>query len=192
MTNHRQTPSQTIGPFFHDALMRDGVDDLDPNRDAGRPLIIVGSVRDGAGEPVDDAMIELWQPNGDGRFRHPLDLWDATSKDSFIGFGRVATDLQGGFRLRTVIPGTVPSPTGETQAPHLNVHIFARGLLNRLMTRIYFDGLPENATDPVLNACAPERRATLTATADGTEEDIPRFRFDIRLQGDEETVFFAL
>ena len=192
MSARPQTPSQTIGPFFHDALLRDGVDDLDPRGTAGRPVVIVGTVRDGAGTPVDDAMVEVWQPDGEGRFRHPLDRWDDAHAEAFVGFGRVATDLEGGFRVRTVMPGPVAAPAGGLQAPHLNVHLFARGLLDRLMTRIYFEGDPTNADDPVLRACAPERRATLLAVLDGTEDGVPRYRFDIRIQGDDETVFFAL
>ncbi len=191
MSGRRQTPSQTIGPFFHDALMRDGVDDLDPRRAAGSPVVIVGTVRDGAGTAVDDAMVEVWQSDGDGRFCHPLDRWVDWDERGFIGFGRVATDLDGSFRFRTVLPGPVPAPTGALQAPHLNVHVFARGLLDRLMTRIYFDGDPRNADDPVLRSCEPRRRATLIATPYGADEGAPRYRFDIRLQGDDETVFFA-
>lgn len=187
-----QTPSQTIGPFFHDALMRDGVDDLDPGRLAGAPLIITGTVRDGAGTPIDDAMLEVWQPDGAGRFLHPLDRWGTVEAGSFVGFGRVATDGAGSYRLRTVKPGTIPAPSGGSQAPHLNVLVFARGLLDQVMTRIYFDGEPANATDPVLAGCDPSRRRTLVAVQEGPEEGVPCYRFDIRLQGDDETIFFAV
>jgi protocatechuate 3,4-dioxygenase alpha subunit len=190
MNGHLQTPSQTIGPFFHDALMRDGVDDLDPGRAAGSPLIVSGTVYDGSGTPIDDAMLEVWQSDGEGRFRHPLDHWEGQVPGSFIGFGRVATDLQGDFRLRSVMPGTVPDPRGGTQAPHFNLHIFTRGLLDRLTTRIYFEGEPANADDPVLRAADPSRRATLLAVPDGEEDGVACYRFDIRLQGEGETIFF--
>lgn len=192
MSEFLQTPSQTVGPFFHDALMRDGVDDLDPKRSAGSPILLTGSVLDGAGTPIDDAMIELWQSDGLGRFRHPLDHWDGPIEGSFIGFGRVATDLDGGYRVRTVLPGTVPAPGGGTQAPHLNVHIFTRGLLDRLTTRVYFEGERTNADDPVLNSIDEDRRGTLLAVKDGEEDGVARYRFDLRLQGDGETVFFDL
>lgn len=192
MTTPGQTPSQTIGPFFHDALMRDGVDDLDPERRAGDPVVLSGTLTDGSGAPIDDAMLEVWQPDGAGRFLHPLDRWDAVDAQSFVGFGRVATDQSGGFRLRTVMPGRIPHPSGEDQAPHLNVHVFARGLLDRVMTRIYFEGDASHATDPVLRACDPARRHTLVAVHSGTEEGVAHYRFDIRLQGDDETVFFTL
>lgn len=192
MSTPGQTPSQTIGPFFHDALMRDGVDDLDPKRSAGSPILIAGAVLDGSGTPIDDAMLEVWQSDGDGRFRHPLDHWSGPIEGSFIGFGRVATDLQGGYLLRTAMPGTIAAPAGGIQAPHLNVHIFTRGLLDRLTTRIYFEGEAANADDPVLSSLDPSRRATLIAQRDGEEDGVARYRFDLRLQGEGETVFFAV
>lgn len=192
MSTPGQTPSQTIGPFFHDALLRDGVDDLDPQRSAGSPILITGTVLDGSGTPIDDAMIEVWQSDGHGRFRHPLDHWNGPIEGSFIGFGRVATDLQGGYLLRTAMPGTVAAPEGGSQAPHLNVHIFTRGLLDRLTTRIYFEGEAANEGDPVLSSLDPDRRATLIAQRDGAEDGAARYRFDLRLQGEGETVFFAV
>lgn len=187
-----QTPAQTIGPFFHDALMRDGVDDLDPDRNAGRPIIVTGSVLDGGGTPIDDAMVEIWQSDGQGRYRHPLDHWTESTAGQFLGFGRVATDLQGGYRLRTVMPGSVATLDGGHQAPHLNVQIFTRGLLDRLTTRIYFDGNPANANDPVLGAADPARRTTLLAVQDGEDDGVACYRFDLRLQGDGETIFFDI
>ena len=115
---------------------------------------------------------------------------------SFIGFGRLGTDACGEFRARTVRPGTVPGPDGTVQAPHLNVHVFARGLLDQLWTRIYLADEPGNDTDPVLAAVPAERRHTLLAQPEsagasaGTDGPV-RYRFDIQLQGDQETVFFA-
>jgi protocatechuate 3,4-dioxygenase, alpha subunit len=192
VTDHQQTPSQTIGPFFHFALMRDGVDELDPAGEAGTPIVVEGAVLDGAGEVVSDAMVELWQSDGSGRYRHPADGRSSDVPSSFIGFGRVASADDGTFRLRTVMPGTVPGRDGAVQAPHLNVHVFARGVLDQLSTRIYFDGVESNAEDPVLAAVPPARRATLLARPVGEEDGARRYRFDIVLQGDAETVFFDL
>jgi protocatechuate 3,4-dioxygenase, alpha subunit len=190
MSSYRQTPPQTIGPFFHDALMRDGVDDLDPEGLAGSPIVIEGTVCDGAGEMVGDAMVEIWQSDGAGRYRHPADGRSSDAPSSFIGFGRVASADDGSFRVRTVMPGTVPGRDGTVQAPHLNVHLFARGLLDKVATRIYFDGHATNDADPVLASVPPERRDTLIANPDGQRQNVACFRFDIVLQGENETVFF--
>lgn len=190
MTEYPQTPSQTIGPFFHDALMRDGVGDLDPEGLAGSPIVIEGTVRDGSGDIVGDAMVEIWQSDGAGRYRHPADGRSADVPSSFIGFGRVASAEDGTFHARIVMPGTVPGRDGTVQAPHLNVHVFARGLLDKLATRVYFDGVEANDADPVLASVPPERRDTLIATPDGQQQDAARYRFDIVLQGAGETVFF--
>lgn len=163
------TPSQTVGPFFSHALpWLDGpkvTRDDDP-----RGLLLRGSVTDGAGEPVPDALVEIWQADADGRF-----------DTGFRGFGRCPTAADGSWAIRTVKPGA----TGPDTAPHIAVSVFARGLLNRVVTRIYFpDEAERNATDPGLTAVDPDRRETLVAAAmpDG-------YRFDIRLQGDGETVF---
>lgn len=190
MSDRPQTPSQTIGPFFHDALMRDGVDDLDPDATAGSAIVITGTVRDGAGDVVDDAMVEIWQSDGAGRYRHPADGRSADVARSFIGFGRVATADGGTFRVRTVMPGTVPGRGGTVQAAHLNIHVFARGLLDKLATRIYFEGHAANDRDPVLQSVPADRRDTLLARADGQEDGADRYRFDVVLQGVDETVFF--
>lgn len=190
MTMHPQTPSQTVGPFFHYALMRDGVEDLDPALDAGQPILVHGAVRDGAGEVVNDAMVEVWQADGAGRYRHPADGRASDVPTDFIGFGRVATAEDGTFRVWTVMPGTVPGPQGRVQAPHLNLHVFARGLLDQLTTRIYFAGHEANDADPVLDSVPSDRRHTLLARRDGDEDDRARYRFDVVLQGDDETVFF--
>lgn len=197
-----QSPSQTVGPFFHHALLRpldgtpgtDGIGTLDPEGVAGTPVVVTGQVLDGAGDPVTDAMVEVWQADGAGRFRHPRDARSGDVPDGFVGFGRVATDGSGTYRITTAMPGTVPGPGGTTQAPHLNVHVFARGLLDRLATRIY---LPAGAAaeaaldaDPVLAAVPADRRRTLIAQPDGTADGATAFRHDIVLQGAAETVFF--
>jgi protocatechuate 3,4-dioxygenase, alpha subunit len=186
-----QTPSQTVGPFFHDALMRAGVSDVDPDRTAGTPISISGQVLDGDGEPVSDAMIELWQADGAGRYRHPADGRQSDVPTSFIGFGRVATSDAGGFELTTAMPGTVPGRGGSVQAPHLNVHVFARGLLDQLWTRIYFAGNPANGDDPILRSLPEERRHTLLADPVDGDGEVQAYRFDVVLQGANETVFFA-
>jgi protocatechuate 3,4-dioxygenase, alpha subunit len=190
MNAHPQTPSQTIGPFFHDALMRHGVDDLDPEGRAGEPIVLIGAVRDGAGSGVADAMVEIWQSDGAGRYRHPADGRAPDIPTSFIGFGRVASTDDGAYRLRSVLPGTVPGRRGTVQAPHLNVHVFARGVLDKLATRIYFDGQAANEQDPVLSSVPADRRATLLARREGEEDGAARYRFDIVLQGADETAFF--
>jgi protocatechuate 3,4-dioxygenase, alpha subunit len=190
MSELPQTPSQTIGPFFHDALMRDGVDELDPAGEAGDPIVVTGAVLDGAGEAISDAMVEIWQSDGGGRYRHPADGRAGDVPTSFVGFGRVASTDEGTYRLNTVLPGTVPGRDGKVQAPHLNVHVFARGVLDKLATRIYFEGRDANERDPVLVSIPAERRASLLARPDGEEDGVTRYRFDIVLQGEDETVFF--
>jgi protocatechuate 3,4-dioxygenase, alpha subunit len=180
------TPSQTIGPFFAYALTPRayGGSELATEQVAGEGVAgerirIEGTVFDGDGAPVGDAMIETWQADAEGRFH-------ADGNAGFTGFGRAETSAEGGFFIETIRPGALPGPNGTTQAPHLTVSVFARGLLIRLATRIYFDDEPGNAQDPVLALVPAERRGTLIAKrgAGGV------FRFDIRLQGEDETVFF--
>ena len=131
------------------------------------------------------------RPTREGRYAHPADGRPPAS-NSFRGFGRAATDENGGFFFATVkpgaVPGTVNGPGGKLQAPHINVGLFARGMLKRLFTRIYFAGEPANATDPILALVPPERRATLLAKPDPAKPGL--WRFDIHLQGPDETVFF--
>lgn len=182
------TPSQTVGPFLAIGLpWADGPFVVPPGTPGS--IVIEGRVLDGAGQPVPDALVETWQADPDGRFDHPDDprgLVPAAA--GFRGFGRSATDPDGSYRIVTFRPGPLPCPGGGTEAPHLDVSVFARGLLDRVVTRIYFPGDAEaNGGDPVLSSIAdPVRKATLIAIdeADG------RFRFDIRLQGEGETVFF--
>ena len=158
------TPSQTVGPFFHIGLPDDGGHELVP---PGHPhaIRLLGTVLDGEGEPVRDALIELWQANRDGRYDHPEDAREEIPLEpGFRGFGRCGTDTSGGYRFVTVKPGPVPHPDGAMQAPHIDVSVFARGLLKRLVTRIYFpDERDANESDPVLASVEPERRASLVA-----------------------------
>jgi protocatechuate 3,4-dioxygenase alpha subunit len=181
------TPSQTVGPFFGFALPYDAGPGL---VDEGHPdaIRIEGVVYDGAGAPVPDALIEIWQANQAGRYAHPDDdREELPLDDGFLGFGRCATDPDGRFWFRTLKPGAVPGPGGAPQAPHVAVNVLARGLLRQLPTRIYFpDEAEANAADPVLAAIEDAAaRETLIAREDGGV-----LRFDIRLQGDSETVFF--
>lgn len=183
------TPSQTVGPFFGFALPYEGAAELVPPGDP-RAVRIGGAVLDGAGEPVNDAMVELWQANAAGRYAHPEDAReDIPLEDGFTGFGRCGTDVDGRFAFTTVKPGPVPGPDGRAQAPHIEVSVFARGLLKRVVTRIYFPAEQEaNAADPVLASLDdPRLRESLIAVPDGGA-----LRFDIHLQGDRETAFFAL
>jgi protocatechuate 3,4-dioxygenase alpha subunit len=184
------TPSQTIGPFLAIGLPWPDGPFVVPDGAPGA-ISIGGRVLDGAGEPVPDALIETWQAAPDGSFAHPDDPRGARAAASFRGFGRCATDSGGRYRISTLRPGPVPAVDGGMQAPHLDVSVFARGLLDRIVTRIYFpDCEAANAADPVLAAITPAgRRATLIAVAEPAAGQ-SGFRFDIRLQGDRETVFF--
>ena len=178
------TPSQTVGPFFHIGLpWRDGADVVEEGTPGA--IRIEGRVLDGAGDPVPDALVETWQASPDGRYDHEDDPRGAVA--GFRGFARCPTDGGGTFSILTVKPGATPGPQGTTQAPHLAVSLFARGLLNRVVTRIYFADEPAaNAADPTLGALDEAERATLLAApVDGG------YRLDLRLQGDGETAFFA-
>jgi protocatechuate 3,4-dioxygenase, alpha subunit len=180
------TPSQTIGPFLHIVLPWPDGPDVVPEGTPGA-LQLTGRVVDGAGDPVTDALIETWQADVDGGFLHPDDpRGTGTSGGGFRGFGRCPTDATGSYRIRTLKPGALPAPGGATEAPHLDVSVFARGLLDRVVTRIYFPDDPANAADPVLASVPAERRSTLIARTEAPGV----LRFDIVLQGADETVFF--
>jgi protocatechuate 3,4-dioxygenase alpha subunit len=184
------TTSQTVGPFFKigfkwlycDNLAREGV--------SGERVTIQGRVFDGDGVPVPDAILEVWQANAHGKYDHPEDTQDKPLEPGFKGYGRVATSADGAFRFATIKPGPVPGPNGKEQAPHLVISVFMRGVLRRLVTRIYFPEESRNAADFVLNLVEPARRSTLIAKKvagrPGTLE------WNVVLQGPEETVFFDL
>lgn len=184
MTRLLPTPSQTVGPYLSIGLPWPDGPYVVPEGTPGA-IWIRGTVRDGAGTPVPDAMIETWQADPEGGFRHPDDP-RGQSPGEFRGFGRCPTDPDGTYGILTVLPGVLPGDGGTTQARHIDVSVFARGLLNRLVTRIYF-GDQDNSRDPVLATVAEDRRGTLIAarTEDG-------YRFDVCLQGEGETVFFAV
>ena len=187
-------PSQTVGPFFLDCLLREDArrNTLTQPETLGERIRIEGRVLDGDGEPVPDALVEIWQANAAGRFRHPADTREELALDpTFIGFGRSGTDEAGAYWFETVRPGAVPFDATQAQAPHIAVMVVARGLLNHLATRIYFEDEPANATEPVLLRAPAERRETLIARR-APGEGPAVYRFDIILQGAGETVFFNL
>lgn len=181
------TASQTAGPFWHlidvpewaDLLRAEG-----PNAGhaGGERIVLTGLVTDGAGAPCPDMMVEIWQADPEGSY-----------DGAFHGFGRCATDAEGRFRFVTVKPGPVRGRGNATQAPHVTLTLFARGLLHHLVTRLYFEGEALNAADPVLSSVPEPRRGTLIARPAGAGE----WRLDIRLQGpegdkDSETVFLEI
>jgi protocatechuate 3,4-dioxygenase alpha subunit len=198
-----QTPWQTLGPFFHYALPWKGGADLISGSDLGaRPELmpaehdllhasgqrgpvagdlieIVGRVLDGAGEPLPDALVEIWQADAAGSY-------DGALEPEFPGFGRAATGEDGTFRFRTIRPGRVPGPGNTLQAAHIAVGVLGRGIIKRLVTRLYFEDGEGLEDDPILALVPPGRRSTLIARRSG--EGV--WRFDIRLQGEHETVFF--
>lgn len=184
----RATTSQTVGPFFQIGFEKFCCADLAPPEVPGERIALEGRVLDGDGIPVPDATLEIWQANAHGKYAHPDDHQDKPLEAGFKGYGRVATDEGGRFRFATIKPGPVPGPHGTTQAPHLVVSIFMRGLLKRLVTRVYFPNDSRNADDPVLKLVDRARRETLIARA-GPEE-AGELLWDVILQGTQETVFF--
>ncbi len=181
------TPFQTVGPFFslllsserYCALLR-------KEQTPGQAVSVKGTIHDGVGQPVTDALIEIWQANSSGCCNHPEDPRTKEPNGTFGGFDRAHTDDRGSFVVETIKPGRVPGPNGKMQAPHLLLSLFARGLLTRLVTRIYFDDESSNTDDPILALVTPNRRPTLIATS-----VVPgSYRFEVVLQGPGETVFF--
>ena len=192
------TPSQTVGPFFKYGLTPDRKYDwndafssnlVTPDT-SGERIRVEGRVLDGDSQPVGDCMLEIWQADAQGRFSDPQDK-RALPNSAFRGFGRCGTDPNGDYAFDTIKPGTVPDPDGKPQAPHLLLAIFARGMLLHLYTRIYFDGEAGNAADPILALVPADRRATLIATRKAGGGNAV-YHLDIRLQGDDETVFFDI
>ncbi len=192
------TPSQTVGPYFKYGLTPSGDyawndafgNDLVTADAGGERIRIVGQVFDGNGKPVPDAMLEIWQADAQGRYAVP---GGPLANAAFRGFGRCGADADGGFAFDTVKPGAVADPDGIPQAPHILLCVFARGMLVHLFTRIYLDGEAANATDPVLVMVPQERRGTLIARRETAASGSPAtYRFDVRLQGDQETVFFDI
>jgi protocatechuate 3,4-dioxygenase alpha subunit len=186
----KQTPSQTVGPFYSIGLTRGTTNVLATDATQGQRIRIEGLVFDGDGEPIPDVMVEIWQANSYGRYHHPDDKQEKPLDSSFGGWGRSGTDEKYFYRFETIKPGPVPGNNGSVQAPHINVVVFARGMLSHAYTRIYFSDEPANETDPVLNTIKDKtRRQTLIARRE-EREGRPVYRFDIRLQGENETGFF--
>jgi protocatechuate 3,4-dioxygenase alpha subunit len=187
------TASQTVGPFFRFGLERKELRDLTRDGAAGTRIRIEGRVTDGDGKPVPEAMLEIWQANAAGRYAHPEDTQDKLLDPHFVGFGRCCTDDDGSYYFVTIRPGPVPGRGNALQAPHIALSIFARGMLKREVTRIYFaDQGKANEIDPVLSRIddAKVRDTLLAKPVAG--KDMPIYRFDIRLQGEGETAFFDI
>jgi protocatechuate 3,4-dioxygenase, alpha subunit len=184
------TPSQTVGPYFAMRLpWPEGP--FVVTADTPGAITIIGRLFDGVGDVIPDGMIETWQANPSGRFAHPDDPRGPvpSAGEPFRGFGRCETAHDGSFKIVTLKPGPLPFGDGQTEAPHIDVSVFSRGMLDRSVTRIYFpDEIAANEADPVLRTVPADRRATLIAVP----LDEGQFRFDIHMQGDEETVFFDL
>mgnify|MGYP001217503666 CR=1 FL=1 len=180
-----QSPSQTVGPFFHDCLIRGQENTLPTPQTQGRHIVVQGQVRDGDGSPVPDAMVEIWQADANGFFNHSEDPNQGQADANFRGFGRAPTGDDGRFTFHTVKPGIIP---GE-QTPYINVRVFARGMLIHAVTRLYFAGEAGNASDDVLNSVPAARRETLIARPEDSP-GFPTYCFNIHLQGEQETVFF--
>jgi protocatechuate 3,4-dioxygenase alpha subunit len=200
------TPSQTVGPYYAYGLTPEGRknwkpgdlykwketvgDDLVTPDAAGERIRIEGVIYDGDGKPITDAMLEIWQADAQGRYADPRN-GAALPNTSFRGFGRSATDDNGMFAFDTIKPGPVQGPGGKMQAPHIVVCIFSRGMLRQVYTRLYFSDDSANESDPILALVPAERRNTLIAKRE-TNDGKTVYRFDIRVQGEGETVFFDI
>lgn len=198
----RETASQTAGPYVHIGLAPHaaGFDIFEKNFShvlagpdtAGERIVIEGRVIDGSGTPLRDVLVEIWQANAEGRYNHPADRQDKPLDKGFQGWGRSCSDFETGtYRFETIKPGAVEGRNGRTMAPHINFWIVARGINIGLNTRMYFsDESNANATDPVLNLIEWEvRRKTLVAQRTERDGQVV-YLFDIRIQGEDETVFF--
>jgi protocatechuate 3,4-dioxygenase, alpha subunit len=191
------TPSQTVGPYFaygltprgkYDWKDTFGTDLVTPDA-SGERIRIEGRVLDGDGLPINDCMIEIWQADAQGRYASPAD--PRRPNAAFRGFGRAGTDAEGRYGFDTIKPGSVPGLEGKMQAPHVVLAVFARGMLRQSYTRIYFADEAANADDAILALVPPERRATLVA-AKTMAQGRAIYTFDIRMQGEAETVFFEV
>jgi len=187
----KQTPSQTVGPFFAFGLLHGGENILTDDEALGPRILVRGQVLDGDGAPMDDALVEIWQADSQGIHKHPEDPRIHQADAHFRGFGRAGTaNPDREYIFKTVKPGPVEWEADRVQAPHIDVRVFARGMLLHAITRLYFSDEPSNNTDPLLASIEdPVRRQTLIASREETS-DLPAYRFDIRLQGNGETIFF--
>jgi len=182
------TPSQTVGPYFSIGLDWLNRGDLAPGASGGGRVTICGRILDGEGQSVPDACLEIWQADVDGKYAQPANSVESSTAHGFSGFGRVPANDRGEFSFTTIKPGSVPGLDGRPQAPHLEISVFMRGLLRRLVTRLYFPNEPANPADQVLNLVPAGRRTTLIARP--RADDPHTLEWDIRLQGEQETVFF--
>ena len=191
MTRPLLTPSQTAGPFFHNALLRPDAarNVLSPPDAAGEHIRIEGHVYDGDRAAVPDAMIEIWQANHDGHYPTASEEAQRPLDSRSFGFGRAATDAAGAYWFETIKPGRVAYDETRLQSPHICVAVFARGLLNHLFTRLYFEDDATNPGDPVLQRVPADRRSALLALRQVRSPHIV-YAFDIVLHGDGETAFF--
>jgi len=184
-------PSQTVGPFFHLGLTgNSALGRLAGPEAKGERIRLRFRLLDGDGLPVPDGIIELWQADASGKYNHPADTQDRAPDPAFCGFGRLATGADGICTFDTIRPGRAPDGLGTCQAAHISVSVFARGLLDRLSTRVYFAGDPALAEDPVLLRVPKDRRQTLMAQPDPMSAGC--WEFDVHLQGERETVFFDI
>lgn len=182
-------PSQTVGPFFHLGLTYDeNGGRLATPQAKGEHIRLAIRILDAEGTGVPDALVEIWQADANGKYNHPGDPQDRVPDPELRGHGRLGSDNNGEMVFETVRPGRVPGVDGALQAPHINVHIFSRGVLRHLSTRIYFASEPSNAEDAILRLVPTARRNTLMAHAD--PQPPGTWRIDFRLCGDSETVFF--
>jgi protocatechuate 3,4-dioxygenase alpha subunit len=194
----KQTASNTIGPFFHHAMTPEehnlkGITDnyLAGKKTKGDHIRVEGRILDAEGKPLRAAMLEIWQANATGRYNSPMDDRNDVKLDSkFSGFGRVSSDSKGKFEFETIKPGSVPSSGNAPQAPHISLTLFAAAIHSHLFTRLYFsDEVDANEIDPVLSSVGDTRGDTLIAKRKKTKNGI-EYRFDIKLGGEGETVFF--
>lgn len=189
-------PYCTIGPFFP-FQFADGNSDLTnfEGREArGQHIELVGRVFEEGNRPILNAIVEIWQPDSNGVFRHPLDPRSDEADPGFFGWGRCRTDAQGRYSFRTVLPGAYQTADGGMRCPHLNLMLLAIGLTRRLTTTVFFGDSPESVSDPLLDCVDPSRRARLFPVPEGVFhtpfQELPVYRFDIVTRGEAETPFF--
>lgn len=188
----KQTPSQTVGPFYAIGLTGRTMNVLATDATQGQRIRVEGRVFDGDGKPIPDAMVEIWQANAYGRYNHPDDKQEKPLDPSLTGWGRSGTDENCFYSFDTIKPGPVPGPGDSVQAPHINVAVFARGMLVHAFTRLYFSDEPANELDPILKRVKNKARRSTLIAARTEQNGKPVYRFDIRLQGKDETVFFDM
>ena len=185
----------TIGPFYLKPLI-DGCEDLtqrEGQQARGQHILLTGCVVEEGKKPVLNSVLEIWQPDASGIFRHPLDPQSSQADPGFCGWGRARTDKDGLYQFRTVLPGSSREEGGVLRCPHINLMVMAIGLTRRLVTTVFFADAPTSVNDPVLNCVTdPAARRRLFAIRDQAADSagIPGYRFDIVLRGENETPFF--